>query len=228
MTATAYRRYTIQPGELPGSWAMRMREIQHQPRESSVRREGEGLQEWLERLGECSGNQQFNYLRDYMRRYVPPVPHARIVDFGCYMGANLIHFGGLGHEVVGIEASREYVRRANEDLAKHPELAERVRLVHGLVEDFVPDKPFDVVLCGEMLCYVDDIPKVIAKAWECLGSQGEFYATVPIANFPEFLNHFAPGELVDLIRKGGFVIQHGGAMACKNGTPVHWALGVKP
>jgi S-adenosylmethionine-dependent methyltransferase len=90
------------------------------------------------------------------------LPHAtrslRALDIGCGTGAMAVRLAQLGLHVTSLDSSLpmlDYVARA----AREAEVTERITLQHSdstQVDVLVPARSFDVVLCHNILEYVDD------------------------------------------------------------------------
>jgi 2-polyprenyl-3-methyl-5-hydroxy-6-metoxy-1,4-benzoquinol methylase len=102
----------------------------------------------------------------YMKHFLPK-KGVKILDLGAYMGANLIHYALLGHLCEGVEGASKYVERFHEEMEFQPALQNRVHMHHCLIEDFEP-KPFDAVICGEVLEHSHDPEAIVQKAYDCL------------------------------------------------------------
>ncbi len=111
---------------------------------------------WQARLGK---------LRDLVRQELvtrqldaelvpPPV---RIIDLGCGQGTQALRLARRGYEVTGVDASPALLDRLERDLAAEPaEVRARVRVEHGLIEDWAERSvvsPAEAVLCHGVLMY---------------------------------------------------------------------------
>jgi len=85
---------------------------------------------------------------------------ARVLDVGCGQGTQALRAARAGHEVTGIDSSRELLARFDRALAAEPAgVSARVRLIHGAGEraaELVTGR-FDLVMCHGVLMYLDDI-----------------------------------------------------------------------
>ena len=116
------------------------------------------------------------WVRPYYQHF-KPAPNSRILDLGAYCGANLFYYGSQGHTVVGIEIAKPYVDTfESERAARALTYNDRIQMVHGLVEEYEPDEPFDYCICGEVLEFVPSPEAVVEKAFEVLRPGGQFFA----------------------------------------------------
>ncbi|WP_243859903.1 methyltransferase domain-containing protein [Amycolatopsis arida] len=99
-------------------------------------------------------------------RLVPPAPRpdAVLVDLGCGAGLLAPHLIGKGYRHVGVDLSRSALRQAAEHEV-HPVLADvlAVPLADGCA---------DVVVAGEILEHVPDLPRAVAQACRLLRPGG--------------------------------------------------------
>jgi SAM-dependent methyltransferase len=91
---------------------------------------------------------------------------ARVLDVGCGQGTQALRAARAGHEVTGIDSSRDLLARFQQALAAEPALvAARVRLIHGAGErapDLVSGR-FDLVMCHGVLMYLHDIRPMLGS-----------------------------------------------------------------
>ena len=91
---------------------------------------------------------------------------ARVLDVGCGQGTQALRAARAGHEVTGIDSSRELLARFEQALAAEPAaVSGRVRLIHGAGErapDLVSGR-FDLVMCHGVLMYLGDIGPMLAS-----------------------------------------------------------------
>ena len=110
---------------------------------------------------------------DALLRHVPAAP-ARILDFGCGPGRDLATFAALGHDVVGLDGSIEFVVRARR--------ATGVPVWH---QDFfaldLPPSRFDGVFANASLQHVPGawLPTVLTQLHATLATGGVLFASIP-------------------------------------------------
>jgi len=98
-----------------------------------------------------------------------PAPGSSILDFGAYTGGNLTRYGAKGHPVGGIEVAQPYI----DTYVKNG--GDRDKMWCGMIEDYVPDREWDNVICGEVLEFALDPRAIADKAYECLAKGGKFF-----------------------------------------------------
>lgn len=73
-----------------------------------------------------------------------------VADFGCGTGRAVFFFAAMGFDTVGIELDERRYAQAAENLKRcerrEPDIARRIRLVHGAAQDFQPEG-VDVFYC---------------------------------------------------------------------------------
>lgn len=79
------------------------------------------------------------------------VPVARALEVGCSIGELTARLAPLCDELVAVDCSATAVARARERL----EGVAGVRVEERCVPDSIPDGPFDLILCSEVLYYWD-------------------------------------------------------------------------
>jgi S-adenosylmethionine-dependent methyltransferase len=93
----------------------------------------------------------------------------RILDIGCGQGTQAIALARLGHDVTGLDPSRQLLDALDAALAVEPaDVRGRVHPVEGPGEDApgLVGGGFDAVLCHGVLMYVDDDGPLLSAASE--------------------------------------------------------------
>jgi SAM-dependent methyltransferase len=99
----------------------------------------------------------------------------RLLDVGCGDGFFLGQLIALGFECVGLEPSTQAAELCQ---ARVGPLGGRV---HGQeIEDYHPQNPFDVAVCGEVLEHVEDDVGMLAHMHRLLRPGGTLVLTVPL------------------------------------------------
>jgi SAM-dependent methyltransferase len=101
-------------------------------------------------------------------------PGAEVVDVGCGDGRHAIPLADrFGFTILGIDAVARHVELADEALAEHPDLRQRVRFERGVAEAIpAPDASVDLVWCHDVLGLVDDLDAVYREFRRILRPEG--------------------------------------------------------
>ncbi|HYR84776.1 MAG TPA: class I SAM-dependent methyltransferase [Terriglobia bacterium] len=107
-------------------------------------------------------------------------PRGRIIELGCHVGFNLVHYARQGFQIDGVDLSEVLLREAEKLIAKEPaEVASRIKLIHAFIEDLPPDPKYDTVLLLETLEHVIDPLPIVLKATELLAPDGTIFISAP-------------------------------------------------
>jgi len=114
---------------------------------------------WQARLGKLRDVVRQELVTRQLAAELPPPP-VRIIDLGCGQGTQAVALARRGYQVTGVDASAELLARFEQDLAAEPaEVRGRVRVEHGLIEDWA-ERPgvwsAEAVLCHGVLMYAAD------------------------------------------------------------------------
>jgi SAM-dependent methyltransferase len=142
-----------------------------------------------------------------------------ILNVGCGSGEFSFHLGSVGHRVLGIDPSPEYIAlaRVNARRASLPNCTFRV----SSIENFKSHQTFDVVAALDVLEHIEDDRRAFAKMANLARSGGILLVTVPAGRWlfgahDEALGHFrrysrahlhrlaAPFCRIDTLRFFGF------------------------
>jgi len=133
----------------------------------------------------------------YMQHFLPR-NNSRILDLGAYLGANMIHYGLLGHTVEGVEGAARYVERFHEEMENLPSLP--IYMHHCMIQDFQPEGEFDYVICGEVLEHAPNPQEIIQKAHDCLRPGGTAFFCVLNHKLPPHINLYSRDTLREEMR----------------------------
>lgn len=153
------------------------------PKDNSHLKTKEDYAEYFNQVSRRPVNHTITFQRYYIVKRFRPAPGDTILDFGCYIGNNLLRYAIEGHQIDGIEVGKAYI----ETFSNRPETRAldeatlgRIRIFTRLIEDFQPDRRYDWVLCAELLEHVMDPVIILQKAHECLEPGGKIFIAVPL------------------------------------------------
>lgn len=133
--------------------------------------------------------------RDALLRHLTVDAPARILDFGCGPGRDLMAFETAGHEVVGLDGA-----------ARFCELARAHSGCEVLHQDFLAlslePSSFDGVFANASLFHVptQEMPRVLTQLWEALRDDGVLFASNPRGDNREGFSGARYGSYLDLER----------------------------
>jgi SAM-dependent methyltransferase len=139
---------------------------------------------WIRWAREPGHDSYWRFHRDAFLELVP-APGRRTLDLGCGEGRLSRDLRGLGHDVVGLDASPTMVAAARE---ADPDLEVVLADAAGLPFE---DAAFDCVVAFMSLQDVDDDAKAIAEAARVLAPGGRFCMAIvhPLNSAGEFAGH---------------------------------------
>ncbi len=112
-----------------------------------------------------------------IRRMAGAKPGHRVLEVGCGGGHVLRNFPDC--DLTGVDVSGEMLQKAARNLAGY-----RVQLLKGQLGELdLPERPFDVVICTEVLEHVVDPEQVLEQARLLLGDGGRAVITFPNDRF---------------------------------------------
>ena len=109
-------------------------------------------------------------LADYIARYVQPPKDARILEIGCGQGPMMQFLRSLGHDVVGIDATIDPLKRWDH--------RGRVCVASGERLPF-PDASFDLVLSFDVFEHVPDSDQHLRDVARVLRRPGHYLIGTP-------------------------------------------------
>ena len=138
--------------------------------------------------------------RDALLRHLRADGAARILDFGCGPGRDLVAFAEAGHDPVGLDGA-----------ARFCEMARQHSGCEVLHQDFLalalPDTAFDGVFANASLFHVpkQELPRVLSQLWATLRPDGVLFASNPRGNNEEGFSGARYGSFHDHARWRSFV-----------------------
>lgn len=121
------------------------------------------------------------------------------LDAACGTGRHARHLVDLGHQVVGVDVTREMVSRARENVPEGTFVEADLQAIP------VEDEQFDAIVCGLALAHVGDLAAGVAELGRVLRPQGRMIISV-LHPFQAHLGWHAPFETAEGRR--GFVREH--------------------
>ncbi|MEU3337639.1 class I SAM-dependent methyltransferase [Streptomyces sp. NPDC002144] len=106
---------------------------------------------------DAPGNQMIDVEQPVVRRLLDGLPVGTALDAACGTGRHTAHLHGLGHRVIGVDASPEMLARARERL---PDVGFLQADLHRLP---LPDDAVDTVVCTLALTHVPELAPVLAE-----------------------------------------------------------------
>ncbi|MCR9163654.1 MAG: class I SAM-dependent methyltransferase [Nannocystaceae bacterium] len=141
--------------------------------------------------------------RDALLRHLAVSP-ARILDFGCGPGRDLIAFRDAGHEAVGLDGAASFC-----------EMARAHSGCEVLHQDFLalrlPESDFDGIFANASLFHVpsQELPRVLEQLHEALRPEGVLFASNPRGDNVEGFNGARYGSYLDHTRWSAMVTARG-------------------
>jgi S-adenosylmethionine-dependent methyltransferase len=126
------------------------------------------------------GRLRYTLVEANLVRHLDPGPQ-RVLDVAGGNGLDAVRLAARGHEVTVLDPAGAMLREAKEH-AEELDVADRLHIVQAGAEDapelFGPDE-FDVVLCHNLLQYVEDRPSVLRAVMAPLRSGGVLSILAP-------------------------------------------------
>ncbi|MFW6046880.1 MAG: class I SAM-dependent methyltransferase [Candidatus Woesearchaeota archaeon] len=92
----------------------------------------------------------------------------QILDIGCGIGTHAIYWAELGHEVVGMDISNTFIKKAKKT-AKQKNVS--VNFLASTIDDLDYEKEFDLIVSIE---FFPDKPRWLTKIYNMLDENGKF------------------------------------------------------
>jgi ubiquinone/menaquinone biosynthesis C-methylase UbiE len=108
----------------------------------------------------------------------------KLLEVGCGLGTDLVHFAGEGAQVTGVDLSKQAIELAQRNFEQH-DLQANLYVMNGEKLEF-PDEAFEVVYCHSVLQYTTDPEKMVAEIYRVLKPGGK--AILVVYNKKSWLN----------------------------------------
>ncbi len=105
---------------------------------------------------------------------------------------------------VGLDIKRKFIERARAKLPDlDPDVAKRLKFVHGAVEDDIFQRSFDCIACSEAIEHALDLNRFLRHLVNYARSGGKLVLTTPLGfwDSPEHLREFTKDSLADELRR---------------------------
>jgi len=110
-------------------------------------------------------------------------PKGEIIELGCHVGFNLIHYARLGFNITGVDLSKSLLDEAKSRIKKQiKEVRNRITIIKSFIEKLDTDKKYDTILLTETLEHVINPSPIMKKAKEMLKKDGSIFMTSPDKN----------------------------------------------
>ena len=125
----------------------------------------EGYDRWAPFYDE-PGNQLLDIEQPVVRKILDSLPVGVALDAACGTGRHTAHLASLGHQVIGVDTSREMLARARD---KVPDGEFYEEDLHDVP---LPDDSVDLVVCAIGLAHLEDLGQALAEFVRVLRPNG--------------------------------------------------------
>jgi len=150
------------------------------------------------------------FLRTWLMLKMLQGAQRRLLDVGCGDGFFLAELARNGYECTGLDTSAQAVALCR------ARVAPLGVSVHCLpIEDFQPEKPFDLAVCGEVLEHVEDDVGFLRQVYQRLRPGGALVLSVPLDmrlwNQADLeaghFRRYSKREILDKLAAAGFAVE---------------------
>ncbi len=131
-----------------------------------------GFAQWQAYQQAPWGKLRYRVAHANLRQHLPPPP-ARILDLGGGNGLDSIPLVKLGYTAVLIDFSQEMITQGQK-LAALEQVSDKITFQVGDAMQFVGQEGFDIILCHNLLQYVEDVTAVLQNIHQSLRPGGIF------------------------------------------------------
>jgi ubiquinone/menaquinone biosynthesis C-methylase UbiE len=133
-----------------------------------------------------------------LQKLLRGVPKVSILDFGCGDGSISLQFLNEKTHLTMLDVADDMLQRCINNTPRH--LLNNVEFICSPLEDYVPQKKFDVVLCIGVLAHVEDLRLSLFKVADCVKPGG--YCLLHITDWGSFFGKviFAAAALNEMMR----------------------------
>ncbi|WP_420641635.1 class I SAM-dependent methyltransferase [Candidatus Leptofilum sp.] len=131
-----------------------------------------GFAQWQEYQQAPWGKLRYRVAQANLQPHLPPPP-ARILDLGGGNGLDSIPLVKLGYTAVLLDFSQEMIAQGQK-LAAQEQVSDKISFQVGDAAQFMVQEKFDIILCHNLLQYVEDATAVLQKIHQTLRPGGIF------------------------------------------------------
>lgn len=142
------------------------------PRELPLRQAEHGYADWAESYDD-PGNDTIALEEPVVRSLLDEFPEGLVLDAACGTGRHAGYLAAAGHEVIGVDASEEMLRRAR---AKHPRLDFRRGELAALP---VADDAVSAAVCALALSHLPELTTAVGELARVLRPGGQLVISNP-------------------------------------------------
>ncbi len=131
-----------------------------------------GFAQWQDYQQAPWGKLRYRVAQANLQQHLPPPP-AQILDLGGGNGLDSLPLLKLGYTAVVLDFSQEMVAQGQK-LAAQAQLSDKISFQVGDATQFLSDEKFDIILCHNLLQYVEDVTAVLQNIHQTLHPGGIF------------------------------------------------------
>jgi S-adenosylmethionine-dependent methyltransferase len=178
-----------------------------------------GMARWTEEQGSLWSQLKYRLVHVNLSRHVSTASPLRVLDAGGGNGGDAIPLATQGHRVVIVDYSTAMLADATRRAAA-AQMQEQVTVYQARLVDvptLFPDPAFDVVLCHNVLQYVDDVHTLLTAILSPLKPGG----IVSIISVNRYSNPYHAAFLYGNLEEAFRTLEHQDAVATIFGATMH-------